>query len=123
MEQFVVDFVVDYFKTKTTKRKQINNQQLDSLMQESLGTNAFGDGGIRALIHYLRVNIVITNEQGEKGWISASSDGYYLTYNPTDILAHLEQFEGKIRKMRRVHSKGMEILMEKIYYKQTEMQF
>ena len=123
MEKFIVDFVVDYFKTKTSKKKQINNQQLDTLIQNSLGTTPFSDSGIRELIHYLRVNVEITNEEGERGWICASSDGYYLTYNATDILQHLESFEGKIRKMRRVHSKGMEVLVNKIYYKQAEMKF
>jgi len=123
MEKFIVDYLVDYFKTKTSKRKQINNQHLDALLQADLGLNAIGDGGIRAMIHYLRVNVVIENEEGEKGWICASSDGYYLTYNAVDILVHLNQFESKIRKMMLVHKKGMAMLVDKVYYKQSQMEF
>ena len=123
MEKFIVDFVVDYFKNKTSRKKQINNQDLDALLQLELGTNPFHDSGIRALIHYLRVKVPIENESGDKGWICASSDGYYLTYNPIDILTHLQQFEGKIRKMMLVHRKGMSMLVDKIYYKQQEIDF
>lgn len=123
MEKFIVDYLVDYFKTKTSKRKQINNQHLDALLQSELGLNPIGDGGIRAMIHYLRVNVVIENDEGEKGWICATSDGYYLTYNAVDILVHLNQFESKIRKMMLVHKKGMAMLVDKVYYKQTQMEF
>jgi hypothetical protein len=123
MEKFVVDFVVDYFKAKTSKRKQITNQNLDALLQTELGLKPISEGGIRAMIHYLRVHVTIENEEGEKGWICGTSDGYYLTYNPIDILAHLQQFEGKIRKMMLVHRRGMSMLVDKIYYKQTEMDF
>jgi hypothetical protein len=123
MEKFITDFVVDYFKAKTSKKKQITNQQLDELIQLELGTTPFSEGGIRALIHYIRVHIVIENEEGEKGWICGTADGYYLTYNAVDILTHLNQFEGKIRKMMLVHKRGMSMLVDKIYYKQAEMQF
>ena len=123
MEKFISDFVIDYFKTKTSKRKQITNQKLDELLQMELGLNPIGEGGIRAMIHYLRVNMIIENGEGEKGWICGTSEGYYLTYNAIDILAHLEQFEGKIRKMLVVHRKGMSMLVDKIYYKQSEIQF
>lgn len=123
MEKFIVDYLVLHFKTKTSKRKQINNQRLDSLLQSDLGLKPIGDGGIRAMIHYLRVNVVIENEQGEKGWICATSDGYYLTYNAIDILTHLNQFESKIRKMMLVHKKGMAMLVDKVYYKQSQMEF
>lgn len=123
MEKFITDFVVDYFKAKTSKKKQITNQELDELLQLQLGTTAFSDAGIRALVHYIRVHITIENEEGEKGWICGTTDGYYLTYNAVDILTHLNQFEGKIRKMMLVHKKGMSMLVDKIYYKQAEMQF
>lgn len=123
MEKIVTDFVVNYFKEKTSKRKQITNQKLDELLQVELGTNPMSEGGIRALIHHLRVHVNIENESGEKGWICGTSDGYYLTYNPIDILSHLNQFEGKIRKMMLVHKKGMSMLVDKIYYKQTSMDF
>ena len=123
MEAFITDFVVNHFKHKTSRRKQITNQQLDDLLQLELGTTAFSEAGIRALIHFIRVHITIENEQGEKGWICGTTDGYYLTYNAVDILEHLNQFEGKIRKMMLVHKKGMSMLVDKIYYKQAEMQF
>jgi len=123
MEQFIVDYVVEHFKKNTSKKRLINNQQLDLLMQTDLNTTAFHDSGIRALVHYLRVNVDITNESGEKGWICATTDGYYLSYNANDILMHLTSFEGKIAKMRRVHNKGLQVLMDKIYYKQQELNF
>lgn len=123
MESFITDFVVDYLKSKTSKKRQITNQELDELLQLQLGTTAFSEAGIRALIHYIRVHITIENEQGEKGWICGTTDGYYLSYNAVDILTHLNQFEGKIRKMMLVHKKGMSMLVDKIYYKQAEMQF
>lgn len=123
MEKFITDFVVEHFKANTSKKKQITNQNLDELMQLSLGITPFSDGGIRALIHYIRVHITIENEQGEKGWICGTVDGYYLTYNPIDILTHLNQFEGKIRKMMVVHKKGMSMLVDKIFYKQQELNF
>jgi hypothetical protein len=123
MEKIITDFVVDYFKKKTKKNKQITNQELDILLQTDLGVRPLSEGGIRALVHYIRVNIVIENEEGEKGWICGTSDGYYLTYNAIDILTHLNQFEGKIRKMMLVHKRGMSMLVDKIYYKQAEMNF
>ena len=123
MEKFVTDFVVENFKNKTSKKKQITNQSLDELLQLELGTKAFSEGGIRALIHYIRVNISIENAEGDKGWICGTSDGYYLTYNAVDILTHLNQFEGKIRKMMLVHKRGMSILSNKIYFLQQELQF
>jgi hypothetical protein len=43
MEKFIVDFVVNHFKTKTSKKKQINNQQLDLLIQTKLSTNPLSD--------------------------------------------------------------------------------
>lgn len=123
MEKFITDFVVDYFKSKTTKKKQITNQQLDNLLQSELGCNQFHESGIRALIHYMRVHIIIENENGQKGWICGTSDGYYLSYNALDILTHLQAFEGKIRKMMMVHRKGMSMLVDKIYYTQKEIDF
>jgi hypothetical protein len=123
MERFITDYVVKYFKEKTKKNKQITNQELDILLQTDLGVRPLSEGGIRALVHYIRVNIVIENEEGEKGWICGTSDGYYLTYNAIDILTHLNQFEGKIRKMMLVHKRGMSMLVDKIYYKQAEMNF
>lgn len=123
MEKFITDFVVDYLKTKSSKKKQITNQKLDELMQLELGITPFSEGGIRGLIHYIRVHITIENEQGEKGWICGTVDGYYLTYNAIDILTHLNQFEGKIRKMMTVHKRGMSMLVDKIFYKQQELNF
>ena len=123
LDSSIVDFVVEHFKAKTTKRKQITNQQLDTLLQTEMNTRPFSDGGIRALIHHIRVHRTIVNENGEKGWICGTTDGYYLTYNAIDILTHLNQFEGKIRKMMLVHKKGMATLSEKIYYLQSKMEF
>jgi len=123
MEKFITDFVVDYFKRKTSKKKQITNRQLDEVLVNELGVKQFADADIRALIHYIRVHIIIENEEGEKGWICGTSDGYYLTYNAVDILTHLNQFESKIRKMMLVHRKGMSMLVDKIYYKQQEINF
>ena len=123
MEKFITDFVVGYFKNKTKKKKQVTNVELDNLLQKELNLKPFSDGGIRGLIHYIRVNIVIENEEGEKGWICGTPEGYYLTYNPIDILIHLNQFESRIRKMMLVHKRGMSMLVDKIYYKQSEMKF
>jgi hypothetical protein len=123
MEKFITDFVVDYFKHKTSKKKQITNRELDEVLMLELGVKSFADADIRALIHYIRVHITIENEEGEKGWICGTSDGYYLTYNAVDILTHLNQFEGKIRKMMLVHRRGMSMLVDKIYYKQQEINF
>jgi hypothetical protein len=123
MEKFITDFVVAYFKQKTTKKKQITNRQLDEVLVNELGVKQFADADIRALIHYIRVHIIIENEEGEKGWICGTSDGYYLTYNAVDILTHLNQFESKIRKMMLVHRRGMSMLVDKIYYKQQEINF
>lgn len=117
----ITDYVIGYFKEKTNRRKMITNQQLDLLLQQDLGCRAFSDGGIRALIHQIRVHNVIRNQEGEVGWICGTHDGYYLSYNAIDILTHLNQFEGKIRKMMVVHKKGMETLKNKIYYMQSTL--
>lgn len=123
MEKFITDFVVEYMKNNTTAKKPITNQRLDLLLQTELNCNSFHESGIRALIHYMRLHVNIENDNGDKGWICGSSDGYFLSYNPIQILTHLQQFEGKIRKMMRVHEKGMSLLVNKLYYKQLEMDF
>ena len=123
MEKFIIDYAVDYFKTSTSKKKQIKNQELDQILQIQLGITPLSEGGIRGLIHEIRKNVSIENEEGSKGWICGSSDGYYLSYNPLDILTHLMQYEGKINKMKTIHQKGMELLRTKIYYSQQEINF
>jgi hypothetical protein len=123
MENNVLAYIVDYFKEKTSHKKQINNQEIDILLQTNMKTKPIGEGGIRALIHYIRINISINNEQGEQGWICGSGEGYYLTFDPIHILAHLERFDSKISKMMLVRNKGYEILEKKVYYKQQKIQF
>lgn len=124
MNNNTIDYLIDYFKFNTSKKKPITNQQIDLLLQTSLGTKPIGDGGIRALIHEIRKNYEIYHDDTkERGWVCGNSDGYYLTYNPHDILDHMNQFEGKIRKMMLIHRKGMEVLVDKIYYKQSTLKF
>jgi hypothetical protein len=123
MNNIVLDFAVDYFKNKTSRRKVVKNQELDAIIQENLGTNPLHESGVRSLIHYIRLNVNFENEEGEKGWICGMSDGYYLSYNAMEILSHLESFEGKIQKMMKIHQKGMSILVNKIYYKQQKLKF
>ena len=121
--QLLIDFTIEYLKKNTSHKKVINNQELDELLQVSLGCNPIGDGGIRNIIHQIRTKHTIQTEEGNKGWVCASNEGYYVTYNPYLILKHLEQFEGKIKKMVHVHRKGMSLLTEKLYFKQLEMDF
>jgi hypothetical protein len=124
MQNSTIDYLIDYFKFNTSKKKPITNERIDQLLQTSLGLKPIGDGGIRALIHEIRKNYEIVHEDTQdRGWICGNSDGYYLTYSPHDILDHMNQFEGKIRKMMLIHRKGMEVLMDKIYYKQSKLQF
>jgi len=123
MERFITDFAVDYFKTKTSKAKPITNQELDFLLQKELGIRSLSDSGIRALIHHIRVNVPIRNEDDEQGWICASADGYYLSYNGVDILTHLQSVNGKINKMSMMLMRGKSVLDEKIYFKQSKLEF
>ena len=123
MDSLITEFVVDYMKRRTSKKNQITNTQLDSLLQTELGAKPMSEAGIRALIHHIRVHITIVNEEGENGWICGSTDGYYVSFNAIDILTHLQAFEGKIRKMMAVHRRGMSMLVNKIYYKQSELKF
>lgn len=123
MESNLVAFLVDYMKKKTSPKKPITNNEIDFMLQNELGTKPIADAGIRALIHYIRVNVPIKNENNEEGWICASADGYYLTFDPIHILQHLESYEGKIHKMMLVRKKGYEILERKVYYKQSKIKF
>jgi hypothetical protein len=123
MENNVVSYLIDFFKEKSSYKKQINNQEIDHLLQTNLEIKPIGEGGIRALIHYIRMNITITNEEGDEGWIVGSSDGYYLTFDPIHILSHLDRFDGKIRKMMLIRNKGYALLDKKVYYKQQKLQF
>jgi len=123
MENNVVSYLIDFFKEKSSYKKQINNQEIDHLLQINLEIKAIGEGGIRALIHYIRMNITITNDDGDEGWIVGSSDGYYLTFDPIHILTHLDRFDGKIRKMMLIRNKGYALLDKKVYYKQQKLQF
>ena len=123
MENNVVSYLIDFFKEKSSYKKQINNQEIDHLLQTNLEIKPIGEGGIRALIHYIRMNINITNKDGDEGWIVGSSDGYYLTFDPIHILTHLDRFDGKIRKMMLIRNKGYALLDKKVYYKQQKLQF
>lgn len=123
MENNILNYLVDFFKEKSSHKKQINNQEIDHLLQTNLGIKPIGDGGIRALIHYIRINVSIKNEDGDEGWIVGSSDGYYLTFDPIHILTHLERFDSKISKMMLVRNKGYALLEKKVYYKQQKLQF
>lgn len=123
MENNILNYLVDFFKEKTSHKKQINNQEIDHLLQTNLEIKPIGEGGIRALIHYIRMNVTIKNEQGDEGWIVGSSDGYYLTFDPIHIMTHLERFDGKISKMMLIRNKGYALLNRKVYYKQQKLQF
>lgn len=124
MNNNAIDYIIDLLKTKTSKKKPITNQQIDLLLQTDLGMRSVGDGGIRALIHEIRRNYQIChNKTKEVGWVCGNSDGYYLTYNAHDILEHMNQFESRIRKMMLIHRKGMEVLVDKVYYKQSSLKF
>ena len=123
MENNILSYLVDFFKEKTSHKKQINNQEIDHLLQTNLEIKPIGEGGIRALIHYIRMNVTITNKEGEEGWICGSSDGYYITFDPIHILTHLERFDSKIRKMMLIRNKGYALLEKKVYYKQQKLQF
>lgn len=123
IDLMIVDFVIDYFKKNTSKRKVITNTNLDLLLQREMGCRPFHEGGIRELIHQIRVHNTIKDDNGEVGWICGRADGYFLSYNAIDILTHLNKFEGNIRSMMSVHQKGMETLKNKIYHKQTTLKF
>jgi hypothetical protein len=124
MNNNTIDYLIDYFKFNTSKKKPITNERIDQLLQSNLGIKPIGDGGIRALIHEIRKNYpIVHDDTKERGWVCGGNDGYYITYNAHDILDHMNQFEGKIRKMMVIHRKGMEILMDKIYYKQSTLKF
>ena len=123
LDRVILEFTIDYFKANTNKKQPITNQKLDQVLQDGMGCRPFSEGGIRALIHQIRVQCRITDGNENVGWICGNSDGYYLSYSALDILTHLTQFEGKIRKMMKVHKKGMETLMNKMYYTQTELEF
>lgn len=123
MENNVLTYLIDYFKHKTSAKKPITNAEIDVLLQNEVKTKEIGQGGIRALIHYIRTNVSIKNEAGEEGWVCGSSDGYYLSFDPIHILTHLESFDGKIQKMMLVRKKGYEILERKVYYRQSKIDF
>ena len=123
MENNVLSYLIDFFKEKTSHKKQINNQEIDHLLQTNLEIKPIGEGGIRALIHYIRMNVTIKNENGDEGWVCGSSDGYYLTFDPIHILTHLQSFDGKISKMMLIRNKGYALLEKKVYYKQQKLQF
>jgi hypothetical protein len=123
MENNIVSYLIDFFKTKTSHKKQISNHEIDHALQTNLEIKPIGEGGIRALIHYIRMNVTITNEEGEEGWVVGSSDGYYLTFDPIHIMAHLDRFDGKIRKMMLIRNKGYALLDKKVYYKQQKLNF
>jgi len=123
MENNVLSYLIDFFKEKTSHKKQINNQEIDHLLQTNLEIKPIGEGGIRALIHYIRMNVNIKNESGDEGWVCGSSDGYYLTFDPIHILTHLQSFDGKISKMMLIRNKGYALLEKKVYYKQQKLQF
>ena len=119
----IVSFLIDYFKEKTSHKNPITNQSIDILLQENMKTKELGQANVRGLIHYIRVNFSIKNEEGEEGWICGTSDGYYLSYDPIHIMNHLERFDSKIHKMMLVRKKGYKILENKVYYRQSKLQF
>jgi hypothetical protein len=122
MENIIMTTMLEKLKM-TTKNNQVTNSELDAYIQNKLETKPVSEGGIRAYIHHIRLHVDITNDKGHKGWVCGTSDGYYVTYNPYEILDHLRSFEGKINKMMQVHRKGMSILMDKVYYKQQKFEF
>ena len=123
IDKTIVDFTIAYFQTCTDIKNKVTNQDLDRQIQNAVGTRPLTEGGIRALIHHIRVHHSIKNDSGSEGWICGCTDGYYLSYNGFDIITHLNQFEGKIRKMMVVHKRGMETLKNKMYHIQQEFDF
>jgi len=123
MENNVMIFLANYLKENTSNTKVINNQEIDHLLQTRLEMKPVGEVKIRALIHYMRVNMKIKNDAGEEGWICADSDGYYLSFNPIHIMKHLERHDGKIEKMMLVRQKGYDVLKNKVFYRQSRIKF
>ena len=120
-EYMIMDAIVTLLK-KTNKKKTMKNQEIDSLIQKEFKLkNPLTEPKIRECVHYIRLFYDIKNSKDELGWICGTSDGYYISYTPYEILSHLESFEGKIRKMMLIHKKGMSILQNKIYYRQSQL--
>lgn len=120
MQNAIIEYALESLRN-TNVKKTLNNYELDSILQLGLNIPALGDGKVRAIIHEIRTKEIILNDNNEEGWICGGHDGYWLTYNPYEILKHLEQFEGKIKKMMLVHRIGMKKLTDKLYYKQLEL--
>jgi hypothetical protein len=124
MQDEIIEFVIEYLKKNASKKNPITNQQLDSQIQIAFNLKKpLGDGHIRAIVHDIRRFSDITNKKGEKGWVCGNVNGYFVSYNAYDILEHLNNFEGKIRKMTFVHQEGMKLLVNKMYYKQGKLNF
>ena len=122
MTKEILEYTIQYLKENTTITKQIINADLDHILQNKFNLNyPLGDKKIRDIIHDIRVYYNIENEQGESGWICGSYQGYFISYNPYHISEHLQQFEGKINKMKMVLFKGESVLKFKLYYKQSEL--
>jgi hypothetical protein len=120
-EYIIMDAIVKILK-KTNKKKTMRNEEIDTLIQKECGLKkSLTEPKVRECIHYIRLFYEIKNDKGELGWICGTSDGYYISYTPNEILSHLESFEGKIRKMMLIHKKGMSILQDKIYYRQSKL--
>jgi hypothetical protein len=118
----LVDYTIEYLKMTTSIGKQITNNSLDGVLQSAFGlSKPLGDGKIREIIHIIRTNHTIYNEEKQLGWICGTHDGYYVTYNPYEIIKSIRSFEGKIRKMNLVVQKGYETLFTKTYYKQGSL--
>ena len=122
MTKEILEYTIEYLKENTSINKQIINADLDHILQNKFNLNyPIHDKGIRDIIHDIRVYYNIENEKGESGWVCGSHDGYFVSYNPYHISKHLQQFEGKINKMRMVLSKGESVLKYKLYYKQSKL--
>jgi hypothetical protein len=122
MTKEMLKYTIEYLKDNTSINKQIINNDLDLILQNKFNLNcALGDKRIREIIHDIRIYYNIENKKGESGWICGSHDGYFISYNPYEISKHLQQFEGKINKMKMVLSKGESVLKFKLYYKQSEL--
>lgn len=117
----ITKFVFDYLIKNTNESKKIINRDLDSIVQLQFNCHPLSEGRVRGIIHEIRTQMPILREDGVTGWVCGDSEGYYVSYNPYRILEHLNQFNGKIMKMQLVYRKGMQVLSDKIFYKQLEL--
>lgn len=125
MEKFInsmLKFTVNYIRENATIQKPIKNQDLDLVLQEEFKLKKqLGDGRIRVLIHDCRLYVDILDDEGQRGWLCANAEGYFVCYSPSVINAWAASFFSKINQMMKVYEKSHEVLSEKTFYKQGNL--